>query len=184
MAKLLATAALCTACLFVSSKLHAQISLPQLPSFIATCYAGETRRYDYFTDYNGNVVAEEWSENEKFLNKDAWEIFSYESGDNFVSLFKANAKASIVARYGYLIIASDPFEALGGVGVWSYAINLHLDKIVATSTHTEGMSLQKKDKAATGLKARIVQLQCEFEYSSHPPLLPDFGDYGRRVAPE
>ena len=137
---------------------------PETQSFVATCEAQGTRRYDHLTNLSGELVTREWSKNEKFFTDGPWEVFSYKSGDSYVHLLKTDTRAKIVARFPNLLIANHSSEGTRGISVWSYAMNLHLNEIVAAQTNASGSNGEDKDKVMAGLKARIVQLKCDFQY--------------------
>jgi len=116
----------------------------------ATCKDKQVVAYRYETDVNGKVIADEWSEGEKFASK--WH-FLYASGSEVIVDGK---RLPIVARNGPCLIVASPGEAPLGAGIWVYAINVKLRSIVASQVNAHiGFG--------TGIKTRSVCFDCNFQ---------------------
>jgi hypothetical protein len=58
-------------------------------------------------------------------------MFSYSTGDSYVSLLKTSTSAPIVTRSETAMIIADPYQSLLGGGMWSYMIDVSTKEIVA-----------------------------------------------------
>ncbi len=124
-------------------------------SFNATCIDKQTHGYRANTDLTGErMLPDTWSTDEKFIGGH-FETFRYISGQNSVHLTKRNLNAPIVAKTSNTIIFVDVHQAETAISLWSYAVNLRIKKIVGTQVNAF-------ENFGTGLKARVVELQCEF----------------------
>lgn len=134
----------------LASILFASVSLADpLPPFSATCKDKQVKAYRYAVDVNGKVINDEWSEGEKFQS--GWH-FIYNGGN---AILLDGKPFPIVGRSGPCLVFSDGGEAPFGVGIWVYAINLKLKKIVAAQVQTSHGILD-------GIKTRSVCLDCIF----------------------
>jgi len=118
--------------------------------FSATCKDKQVEAYRYATDVNGKIINDEWSKGEKFQSK--WH-FKYTGGD---VILLDGKPFPIIAKSGPCIIFSDGGEAPFGVGIWVYAINLKLKRIVAAQ-------VQAGHGIIVGIKTRSVCLDCDFD---------------------
>lgn len=121
-----------------------------IPPFSASCTDKMVKAYRYTTDVNGKVINDEWSEGEKFQS--GWH-FKYTGGDVILldgKLFP------IIAKSGPCLVFSDGNEAPFGVGIWVYAINLKLKRIVAAQ-------VQAGHGIIDGIKTRSICLDCLFD---------------------
>ncbi len=117
--------------------------------FSATCKDKKVEAYRYSTDINGKVTYDEWSKGEKFNTE--WH-FKYIGGNE---IFLDGKPFPIVAKSGPCLVFSDGGEAPFGVGIWVYAINLKLKRIVAAQ-------VQASYGILDGIKTRSVCLDCDF----------------------
>jgi len=117
--------------------------------FSAVCTDVHVAAYRYELDLEGKVTSDEWSEGEKFGSK--WKIIY--TGDD--SVVVDDEKLPVVALNGPSIIFASPGNALFGAGIWVYAVNLKLKKIVAAQVNSH-------DGLGTGIKTRSVEFKCDF----------------------
>lgn len=130
----------------------ASFALADEPSpFIADCKAKQVIAYRYSTDLNGKIKTDKWSKGEKF--EAGWHFFY--SGGNTVKL--DDVHLPILAKTGPCLIVAEPTEAPFGAGIWVYAINLKLRKIVAAQVQTNFGLI------GDGVKTRSVSLDCDFK---------------------
>lgn len=122
-----------------------------LYSFAATCKDKNVVAYRYSIDANGKVKEDKWSKGEKFTSK--WN-FKYKGGDTIILDGKV---FPISSKSGPCLVFSDDTESLLGIGIWVYAINLKLKKIVAAQ-------VQAGHGIINGVKTRSVCLDCVFDY--------------------
>ena len=136
--------------ILVSLLLVSLSSAEDLYPFTATCKDKQVIAYRYSIDVNGKVKDEEWSKGEKFTSK--WN-FKYTGGDTIMLDGKV---FPIVSKSGPCLVFSDNTEPLFGIGIWVYAINLKLKKIVAAQVQTG-------NGIVNGIKTRSVCLDCVFD---------------------
>jgi len=129
---------------------------PTIPSFIATCKDVVTHGYRKGTNILGTPLGSEWTTDEKFEGE-IFETFIYRAGSNFISLSKSNTRARITDRRENVLVAFDPYNALGGSGIWTYVFNMKIGETVATEVNGA-------DLVGDSVKARVVQLDCKFTY--------------------
>ena len=137
---------------FIPMPAHSQV----IPSFVATCEDIDTHGYRSGTDINGKRLDPEWSTDEHF-GGDTFETFTYKKGDNYVYLLTTDHKARIVQRREKILILVEDWWNTGGSGVWTYVINLEVEEIVAAE-------ITGSDIIGSGVKGRVVQLDCDFTY--------------------
>ena len=102
------------------------------------------------------MLPDEWSTDETFPG-DHWETFKYTQGQDFVILQKTNKRLPIVASYEGGIVIVEVSVGASAVSVWSYAINLKMQRIVASQVNSYAVF-------GTGIKGRVVQLECTFRF--------------------
>lgn len=118
--------------------------------FSATCKDNKVEAYRYSTDITGKVTDDGWSKGEKFNTE--WH-FKYIGGNEILLDGKP---FPITAISGPCLVFSDEEEAPLGVGIWVYAINLKLKRVVASQ-------VQASHSIIDGIKARSVSFDCDFE---------------------
>jgi hypothetical protein len=123
----------------------------EIPPFSATCTDKMVKAYRYSIDVRGNTTYDGWSEGEKFQS--GWH-FRY-NGGNIILL--DDKPFPIIGRRGSCFVFYDGVEAPFGVGIWVYAINLKLKKIVAAQ-------VQAGHGILDGIKTRSVCLGCTFKF--------------------
>jgi hypothetical protein len=125
------------------------------PKFLATCRDETTHGYRAETDISGNPMEEAWTTNERFDS--AW-TFQYDGGGQILIDGK---RGRVLAQHpGVLILSDVPFSNGIGAGVWTYAVQLGIQKIVASQVNAHG----GLDRSIHGVKARSTNLACEFQF--------------------
>ena len=122
------------------------------PPFSATCECAGVHAYRAGTDFLGKLMKESWSIDERFFSK--WN-FVYAGGETIII---DGVEAPIFVQRPGVIIAGNPAVALMGAGIWTYAIHLRLEKIVASQVNAYGFASSN----SKGVKARVVNLDCDF----------------------
>ena len=116
--------------------------------FTAVCKADGVHGYRHSTDTNGKLMPVEWSDDESFF--DDW-TFVYDGSDTLT----LDGKEIVLLTKGQLIFAVDAATSEIAGSVWSYALNLDINEIVATQVNAF-------NSYVVGVKARVVSFNCEF----------------------
>ena len=117
--------------------------------FKMLCKAQEGIGYRYDTDLNGAPMNEKWTSETGFSSD--W-LFEYPGTgddifiDNKAALGFLSAKTAIAIEYA---------ENNNAQSVWSYAINLQINRVVASQVNTNIFG------SASGMKTRSIVLGCK-----------------------
>jgi hypothetical protein len=118
------------------------------PAFVATCVAVKTVTYRY-DDANGNVVTNEWTDNESFGGP--WR-FEYDASGEL----KVDGKAvAVLGKNRDQILAVGLGDSGVAFNLWSYAIHVGARKIVASQVNSFS-------SRRSGVKTRSVEFGCDF----------------------
>lgn len=135
--------------------LAAPVIAAENPKFTATCKDLLTHGYRDGTDVQGNPMEESWSTDERFNT--SW-TFQYGGADEILIDGK---RGRVVTQHPGVLIVSDVSDSNGtGAGIWTYAIHLGMQKIVASQVNAYG-GFSPPDR---GVKARSTNFTCRFEF--------------------
>jgi hypothetical protein len=85
-------------------------------------------------------------------------MFQYDGGDQ---IFIDGKRGRVLTQHPGVLILSDVSSSNGiGAGVWTYAVQLGMQKIVASQVNAHG----GLDRPMRGVKARSTNLICEFKF--------------------
>lgn len=125
------------------------------PAFVATCMDEATHAYRAGTDILGADIEEAWSTDERFHS--TW-TFQYDGGDQV--LIDGKRGRVLAQHYGVMILSDEPSSNGVGASVWTYAVQLGMQKIVASQVNAYGGF----GRPNRGVKARSTNLSCRFEF--------------------
>jgi hypothetical protein len=135
--------------------LAAPVIAAENPKFVATCTDVSTHGYRAGTDISGVPFEEPWSTDERF---NATWTFQFDGGDQILI---DGQRGHLLAQHPGVLILSDVPGSNGiGAGVWTFAIQLGMQKVVASQVNAYG-SFDPPDR---GVKARSTNLTCRFEF--------------------
>ena len=125
------------------------------PRFSATCTDVATHAYRAGTDIWGKSMQETWStNNERFYA--TWK-FEYDGKGH---IFINGKEGRVLAQHpGVLIVSEVPRSNGVGAGVWTYAIQLGMKKVVASQVNANGGF----EPQSRGVKARSTNFDCQFD---------------------
>jgi len=125
------------------------------PKFTAICTDVVTHGYRASTDISGVPMKETWSTDERFDS--AW-TFQYDGGDQIII---DGRKGRLLAQHpGVLIASNEPSSTGWAAGVWTYAIQLSMQRVVASEVNAYGGF----EQPIKGVRARSINLSCRFEF--------------------
>ncbi len=144
------------------------------PPFAATCQDVLTHGYRDATDLFGKPTGESWSTDEHFNS--IWK-FIYKGGEDIAIDDK---HAYVVVEHPGVLIAIEGGTSGVASGVWSYAIHLGMERIVASQVNAFGSFA---DTGLKGVKARSVNLKCAFAFHTDqpPPIASNWEDIVRQA---
>jgi len=100
-------------------------------------------------------MKETWPTDERF---DSTWMFQYDGGDQIIIDGK---KGRLLAQHpGVLIVSNVPSSTGWAAGVWTYAIQFSMQRVVASEVNAYG-GLELPIK---GVRARSINLSCRFEF--------------------
>ena len=128
------------------------------PPFSATCEDVVIHAYREGTDMLGKPMIESWTTNEHL--DDQWR-FIYTGGK---SIIMDGKKLNIIVQHpGVIIVGSSSTNGYAS-SLWTYAIHLGLKKVVGSEVNAFGTY----DDKGLGVKARAINMKCEFEIHKAP----------------
>ena len=129
------------------------VSAGEDPKFSATCTDVTTHGYRAGNDLLGKPMKETWSTDERFNS--TWR-FEYDGKGHI--LIDGKEGRLLAQHPGVLIISDVPVSTGIGAGIWTYAIQLGMKKIVASQVNAHGGYMPQMQ----GVKARSTNLDCQF----------------------
>ena len=120
--------------------------------FTAVCDADGVHAYRHDTTMSGDDMGAEWTSGEKFAGK--WR-FTFDGERIEID----GEEAGLLFWDGNVLAATTGDSTDSSVSIWTYAINLDLEDIVAAQVNAYRVM-------GTGIKTRAVNFVCEFTY--HP----------------
>lgn len=118
-------------------------------SFKFSCAAEKGIGYRFDTDFSGKSMGAEWSQETGFNSDWTFEYPGY-GDDVFI-----DGKPALGFVGNKTVMALEFSENEFGQSLWSYAINLQLDRVVAAQVNTANLT-----NVSGSMKARAIPLKC------------------------
>jgi hypothetical protein len=128
------------------------------PPFVAICKDINTYAYRSSTDIHGNMLGDNWSTEEHFYS-----TWSFSHSSEGVITVNGEQAMKVAEHKGVVIVSENPFSNGIGAGIWVYAIQLGLQKIVGSEVYAKGgFSIA----GSIGVKTRLTSFDCQFDIES------------------